>query len=294
MVFAGHYHFLNEWTLSVYLPVYKMKFENIVWGNQTKNVTGDDALTRSLLTNNFFSNVSRLGDNLNLQDWSDTGVGDTTVMVSWVRQFVQNKPWIKQVNINTRLGIALPTGVKKNEDKAFSVAFGNDGAYTMPFGAGLDLRFRRLCWAGIDISFEHIFSHTKNRRFMTDDAQTNYLFLQKSNIRKEYGFMQMFNLYVEPYITQALSVRFAYQHTKHGDDELFVLSEDYSSIVANKAEDLKEWTTHHVLMQLKWDRQKSDSDARFKPQASIFAQVPFNGRRSFQTANIGLSFNVSF
>jgi hypothetical protein len=294
LVLAGHYHFWNEWTVSAYAPLYYMKFNNVTWDNQTKNVTGDDALTRSLLTDNFFSNVSRLGNNLDLKDWDKFGAGDVTVMVSWLRQFIQNRKWLRRVNVNARAGITLPTGVKKDEDKAFSQAFGNDGAYAIPFGAGLDLKFRDVCWVGVNVSFEHIFSHTKNRRIMTDVSQTNYLFLQKANTRKEYGFLQMFNVYIEPQITDALSMRFAYQHTKRGDNKLFILSEDFSSITANKAAELEEWTTHHVLTQIKWDREKSNSDARFKPQLSVFAQIPFNGRRSLQTASIGLSLSLGF
>ncbi|MFT6765464.1 MAG: hypothetical protein ACJAZS_000341 [Alteromonas naphthalenivorans] len=294
IVLAGHYHFWNEWTISAFVPFYQMKFDNVSWVNQTKNVTGDDALTRSLLTDNFFSKVSQLGDNLNLEDWKQTGIGDGTLMVSWVRKFFQNRPWLRQVNVNARAGISFPTGIKKDENKAFSLPFGNDGAYAIPFSAGLDLRFKDWCWAGVDISFEHIFSHTKDRRIMTDVSQTNYLFLQKSSTRKEYGFVQMFNLYVEPQITKALSVRCAYQHTKHGDDKLFVLSEDFSSITANKAAELEEWTTHNVFIQGKWDKEQSNPDALFKPQASVFAQIPFNGRRSLQTAAVGLSISLGF
>jgi hypothetical protein len=293
-VCAGHYHFLGEWTLNAYLPLYRMTFKNIVWENQTKNVTGDDALTRSLLTDDFFTNVTRLGDNLNLQEWGKTGVGDLTVSLSWMRRFLQHKEWLKEVRVNTRMGLSLPTGVKKDEDKAFSLAFGNDGAFGLPFGAGLDLRFKNLCWVGVDIGFEHIFSHTKERRIMTDAAQTNYLFLQKANARKEYGFTQMFNLYVEPELYKGLSLRLSYQHTKQSDAKLFTISEDFSSIIASKAADLKEWTTHHALIQLKWDRVKVDANARLLPQISIFGQVPFNGRSSLQTASVGMSIAFGF
>lgn len=293
-VFAGHYHFLNEWTINAYLPVYHMAFKNIVWENKTKNVTGDDALTRTLLTDNFFSNVTRLGDNLNLQDWSKTSIGDLTVSLSWMRRFLQHKEWLKEVRVNTRMGLSLPTGAKKDEDKAFSLAFGNDGAFALPFGAGLDLRLKNLCWIGVDISFENIFSHIKKRRIMTDAAQTNYLFLQKTNARKEYGFTQMFNLYVEPELYKGVSLRLSYQHTKQGDAKLFVISDDYSSITANKAEELKEWTTHHILAQLKWDRIKLNSKAGVLPQISIFGQVPFNGRRSLQSASVGMSVAFGF
>lgn len=293
-VIAGHYHIDNEWAIGIHMPFYHMKFDNIVWENQTKSITGDDVLTRERLTDNFFSNVSKLGDNLNLQDWNQHGAGDFTFMVSWSRKFFQNREWLKQVNINARGGATLPIGVKKDEDKAFSLPFGNDGAYSIPFGAGLDLRFKKYAWVGINVTFDNIFSHTKTRRIMTDAAQTNYLFLQKANTRKEYGFVQMFNVYIEPQISDVFSLRFTYAHSRTGDDKLFVLSEDYSSIIANKAIALEESTTHDFIMQLNWDAVNLRPDAWFKPHGSIFAQIPFNARGSLQAGSIGLSLSTSF
>ena len=293
-VIAGDYHIDPEWAISIHMPFYHMKFDTIVWENQTKNLTLDDAVTREYLTDNFFSNVSKLGSNLNLQDWNQHGAGDFTFMLSWSRQFFQNREWLKQVIINARGGATLPIGVKKDEDKAFSLPFGNDGAYSIPFGAGLDLRFKKYAWAGINVTFDNIFSHTKIRRIMTDAAQTNYLFLQKANTRKEYGFVQIFNIYIEPQISDAFSLRFTYEHTRKGDDKLFVLSEDYSSIIANKAISLEESTTHDLIILLNWDAAKLKPDAWFKPRGSIFAQVPFNARGSLQTSSIGLNVSVGF
>lgn len=294
LVFAGHYHLDDEWSAGVHVPFYHMKFDNIIWENQTKTGGPDDAPTREYLTDNFFSNVSKLGDNLNLQDWNQYGAGDLTVMVSWSRHFFQNREWLKEVSINARGGATFPVGVKKNEDKAFSLPFGNDGAYSIPFGAGIDLRFKKYAWVGINVTFDNIFSHTKVRRIMTNADQTNYLLLQKANTRKEYGFVQMFNLYVEPQISDAFSLRFAYAHSKTGDDKLFILSENYSTVVANKNIELEESTMHDFVMQLNWDAAKLKPTAQFKPQGSIFAQIPFKARGSLQAASIGFSLSMSF
>lgn len=294
VVVGIQYHFNEQWTIDFNFPFYHMKFDNISWNNQTKDVTGDDRLTRQLLTDNFFSNVAKFGAGLNLQDWNQRGIGDSTVIASWNREFRQNKEWLKQVNIMARAGITFPTGLKKEEDKAFSFPFGNDGAFAIPFGAGLDLRFKEFLWVGVHATFEHIFSHTKVRRIMTDVSQTNYLYLQKALTRKEYGFIQMFNIHIEPQISEGCSLRFAYAHTKTGDDKLFVLSEDYSSMMANKDSSLGESTTHDVIIQFNWDAEIFKPNARFTPKGSIFTQIPFNARGSLQTAAIGFSIDIVF
>lgn len=293
-VFGGRYHFLPEWAVSVQVPFLSMHFKNIVWTNQTKNSTADDALTRTLLTDSFFSNVTTWGDGLNLQDWHKRGLGDATIMLTWHRRFLQSKQWLKEVGVRLQVGLSVPTGVKKDEDKVFSVPFGNDGACAFPFGAGLDLRFKNYLRAGVDVSFEHVFSHTKKRRIMTDADQTPYLYLTKTDARKDYGITQIFNVYVEPQLPKGFALRFAYQHAKHNEDELFVLSSAYSSITANKGLELKEWTTHHIVTQLRWDAQKAESSMRLSPQMSVFLKTPFNGKRSLQATSIGWSFAFSF
>ena len=292
-LFSCAYQPVHEWSFYAYLPLMHVEMENITWHNQTKNSTADDVLTRALITDDFFANVTRLG-NLNLQSWRKTGFGDMTFFGAWNRRFLQQKQWLKEVALTVRAGISFPTGVKKDQDKAFSLAFGNDGAYAFPFGAGIDLRFRHYAWAGIDVSFEHIFSHTKVRRIMTDPAQTNYLFLHTAKTRREYGMIQRFNIYLEPQLWKGFAMRIAYQHAKQSDDFLYVISRDYSQVVANQAQELQEWSTHHIFTQLKWDSSKLYKKAKLQPQVSIFARIPFNGRQVLQNKSVGCSVVIDF
>jgi hypothetical protein len=292
--FGFHYHINNDWTFHATLPIYYASFKDVVWTEKTKNVTADDALTRSLLTNNFFTNVSRIANGLNIEDWQETGFGDLTLSMAWMRRFLQEKEYLKEVGIRLYGGFTFPTGKAKNEDKAFSIPFGNDGAYSFPFGASIDLYFKRLIKVGVSAEFEHVFSQRKNRRIMTSVDQTNFLFLTKADARKDYGTTQKFTVFAEPNLGKGLTLRLAYHHTKHGEDKLYVISNSYSSVIANKAAELKEWTTHHVLAQLKWDRHKVNEAAKWQPQISIFGKFPFNGKRSLQTTSVGFSFALGF
>ena len=54
---------------------------------------------------------------LDISSWSKTGIGDLSLMVEWLRDFPQPKPLLKNVRLNLRGGISIPTGVKKDEDK---------------------------------------------------------------------------------------------------------------------------------------------------------------------------------
>ena len=287
------YPYRGVW-LGAYVPLISMKIKNVQWVDQTQNLTLDDALTHQLLTNNFAANVAQLGDGLSIGDWSKTGVGDIGLFAGWRQGFLQEKQWLKEVLVNVRLGLVCPSGVKKNEDVAVSLPFGNDGAFSLPFAAGLDLRFRRFFWAGFDACFMPIFSHTRVRRIQTDTGQTDLLLLQKALARRDYGFTQMYNLYFEPIIYRGFSIRAAYENIKHAQDKIYVLSNLYASNVANASTALQEWTTHDFFIQAKWDTGVGREQARFKPQMMVFAKIPFNGKRSLQVSLVGFELTCSF
>lgn len=292
--FVGRWNWENGVWVGAALPVASLKVKNVQWVDLTKNVTLDDSLTHQYLTDHFAENVARLGNGLSIGDWEKAGLGDFTTYIGWRKNFLQEKKWLKEVMVNVRLGVQFPTGVRRDEDVAVSLAFGNDGAYTVPFAAGLDLRFKNIFWAGVDLTFMKMFSHTRDRRIQTNSTQTDLLVLEKTYARKEYGLTQLFNLYVEPKLGKKLSVRVAYEHIKHGDDKILVISNDYSTLAANTAAVLNEWTTHDILFQVKYDCANPKGENRYKPQFSLFGKMPFNGKYSYQVSLIGLSATFSF
>ena len=290
-VLSYSYHLFHEWFIRARIPVIAAHMSHTSWVDETQNLTYDDFITHQLITDQFFANVQSWG-NLSLTDWSAKGFGDLTTYMHWERVFLQEKEYLKEVSVNARIGVSIPTSKRKDEDKAFSLPFGNDGAWSLPFGAGIDLKFKKFLRAGVDVAFENIFTHTKNRRIMTDPAQTDFLFLQKAVSRKEYGITQMFNLYLEPQLSQKTALRVAYQHTKHANDRLYIVGNECSSLVANQAAGLKEWTNHSVLIQLRYDNQ--GTRGLVSPIVSLFAQIPFNGKRSLNEPTVGFDVVLHF
>ncbi len=277
------------------IPFYALRFHHVNWVDLTQDVTLEDRLTKDLLTNNIYQTANELGDGLNISGWEKSGFGDTIIFAGWFGRFLQEKDWIKEVLVSVRIGAMFPTGIKANQDLIMPFAFGNDGAFALPFGAGLDVRFRKVCWAGGHLTFMHIFDHTRNYRIATNPNQTSFLYLQKARARKQHGFIQMANLYIEPQIYRGISLRVAYEHIKQSNDRFQVIDNTYSSIIANFTTSLVEWTTHQLLFQLKYDGALwQGSNEGMCPQASIFAVVPFNGRSSVQVAMLGLSLDLSF
>lgn len=290
---GAQYHFDNHMWVGAFIPFYKMSLKNVVWKDQTKNLNAADALAHNLITDNLFTLVDVLGDGLKLEGWTKSGPGDLTCYIGYRRKVEQQKKWLKHVEVNVRGAFMLPTGVKEDENRIMSFPFGNDGSVGGILGGGLDLDFLERLNLGIDVQFLQVFNNTRERRIKVNNDQTDFLLLQKTAVQKEFGFFQKFNLYVEPKLFKRASLLVAYVHMKNGKDHFYVVSNDFSSTIANTAESLEAWSTHNVFLQFKLDA-GSRGKGKFKPQLSLFYQHPFNGKNSVQEDMFGVSCILNF
>ncbi len=293
---AARVFFKDIWSLSAYLPLYSMALHNVCWKDQTQHRTAEDERVHELLTDNFFAQVEELGCGLDLGDWDRTGVGDLTLLVQWFRDFEQAKPMLKKVRINWRAGVGIPTGLRQDTDKVLAFPFGYDGAFSLPFGFGLDLYFDFHLRAGFDVQLTHIFGNTRERRIKTSEGQTDLLFLEKMKVYKDWGLTQQFNLYGQVYkLFDAFSFLIGYQFIKHGKDSLALCpGSDFSAVVANTAESLREWTLHQIVLRADYEMGAHWDAPIIYPRFSFFAELPFNGKRSIATTNIGVTVALDF
>ncbi len=296
-LFGARVFFKENWSVGLYLPFYAMALKNICFKDQTKSISDEDIRVKELLTDNFYANVKELGCDLDLSDWSRIGVGDLTLLLDWFHDFPQPKPMLKNVRVNWRLGLGFPTGLRQDEDKLLAIPYGYDGAFSLPFGLGLDLHFIFYLRVGFDVQLTHIFGNTRTRRFMTDQSQTDLLFLQKAELYKDWGLTQQFSLYAQLYkfLDSNFSMLLGYQYLKHGADEIALpAGSPFSESVANAAQSLREWTLHQFVVRADYDIGSHFDEPSIFPRVSVYAQIPFNGKRAVGTTNFGLSLSVDF
>ncbi len=292
--FAANLYFANDWRIGLYLPVYKMTLKDVMFIDRTPNLDNLDKLVHTLLTDNIAANVKELGC-LDLCGWDRTGTGDLTLLVEWFRDFYQNKPFLKCVRVNWRWGIGFPTGLRENEDLLFAVPFGYDGAVSMPFGLGLDLTLGTNFKCGIDIQLTQIFGHTRTRRIKTDVEQTELLLLEKTQVFKDSGLVQRFNLYVELYrFIKGLSFKVGYQYLKQGDGEYALKTQEFSNNIANTSRRLDDFTMHHIITKFTYDFSVHRPDARLRPELGLFTRSPFNGKNVALFPTVGAVISVDF
>jgi len=293
---SGRWSLPKGFSIATHFPFYFMRLQNVSWCEQTKDITADDARTKEYLTNDFFTNVCTLGDGLWIGDWKRSGFGDMSLFVEWLENFRQDKKVLKNVRVNGRAGLVIPTGKPKDENKIFALPFGNDGAVGAVFGAGIDLTFGTFARAGLDVQLSHVFANSRCRRIKTNEDQTELLLLAKTDVMRDFGLAQQFTLYGELYrLWNRLSFKLGYQFSRHGEDLLYLFDQTYSERIANTANSLEEWTMHNFFVSLSYDHLREDNEgSRVHPYVSLFAKIPFNGKFSALVNTIGVVVSIDF
>jgi hypothetical protein len=200
-----------------------------------------------------------------------------------------------------KVGASIPTSKEKNEDRAFSMPLGNDGAWGLPVGFGLELDFVHNIKAGLDADFLVLFDKKRTRRLKSDFEQTEILLLNKGVATKEHGLMWQFHLFVQAYhIYKGLSAKFAYQFVKHDDDRLVPSGNDFDFSIVNSANSIKEWTNHNLIFSLNYDlftkrrHCQDEYSSSVTPQFHLFYKVAVGGKNVIDTSTIGGQWGIHF
>jgi len=283
--------------LEAHLPVKSIKVDNVRRTDKTLSTTDTLYLSDDLVKNyvvGLDDSIKTLGSNLSLGNFSKTGIGDTVLMLYWDNNFKQDKTTLKNVNLYAKLGLSIPTGVKKDQDKAFSFALGNDKAWGLPAGLGIGLDFKYHIRAGADVEFLVLFDETHDRRMKTTKTQTDFLLLNKGRATMDHGLTWKFNLFLQAFqFMGGFSAKFAYEYIKHDDDRLHPKNNDFNYDVVNSAKSLSEWNSHNLIFQANYDFFDELYRSVCKPQIGFFYKLPVGGKNIVDAQTIGgqLTFN---
>jgi hypothetical protein len=294
--FAGRYYAPHNITLSVHMPFYAMSVKNVRFFDLTQDVTMQDVIIRTELTDNFVNVVAQFDPTLNLKGWDRIGPGDLLFMAEWLRDFPQPKPILRNVGLNIRSSLSVPTGLQKKENDILSIPFGLDGAVGLIFGSGIMIHWWEYVAGGIDVEFMQLFGNIRERRIKTSADQSDLVLLAKARAHKEFGFTHRFNLFLEMYdVIPGLSASITYQFWKHGEDKLALNTNAFSNTIANTAQSLQDWTFHQFIYKLQYDAQLLlGSKSGWKPQVALFYKMPFNGQRALVSHTLGAIVSLSF
>ena len=293
MSFGWRVFFSNDITFGAYLPLAAVELKDSKWESLTQMNNAQDAQVNKVLVPNFAECVNKLGQGLDLGNWKRLGVGNLELFVEYMRNFPQAKQMLKNVLLDLRFGVALPTGLKGDYDKLVAFPFSYNGSTALVYGGGIEMLYGYFFIAGIDVELIHIFGNTEQRRIKTAENQTDLLLLEKNPAYIDWGMQQQFTLWLGlDKFYKNISFKFGYRLLKQGDSRLALEAQPSSTEIANTAMYLENWTLHDVLMKLSYEFTSDENP--ISSSTSIFARIPFEGKNSTAFQQVGLMAKLSF
>jgi len=301
-------------SLVLYVPVVNKKVSDIVIKDLTP-VTGDKAFSGVLdakvkVLANKLQGCSKTWGCLDLCgsscgcSWQETGIGDIPLLLEWrydaaisCREDEEERARTHKdyrASFFARVGVIFPAAEEKDEDKAFSMALGNDGAWGLPISGGFSFNPGWHFKLGMDVDIVILFDHTKVRRLKTHPDQTEFLLFNKGLARKEHGVTWQLNAYAQAYhFIEGFSLQAAYQYVKHERSHLVPLCKGFDCKVVDCARSLLESDVHNVILRANYDW-CHDSERGVVPQIGFFYKFGMGGKNMIDNDTVGGQLSINF
>lgn len=286
----------GSFMFAVHVPYIESSFSNVQWTSLTKNETLHDSLVRSEIASDHASLASFMKSNgdLDINGKQRQGFGDVSCMLNWQGHFTQYNRRLRDVRVQLRAGVSLPTGHTPDVNCSFDPDFGHDGAVGIPLGAGLRLDLGGNVRIGLDVGGTMFLRRTKEWRLKKSWAQTQNLMMAKGYATREYGPAWKFTLYSELYNEWAgLTITGGYQFLKNTESTLFPQDSSLSSLFINMNEDAELSESHNLIGNITYTPALLRG-WRVRPELSFFAKYPFNGKRMISGTTVGGSASICF
>ncbi len=282
--------------IGIHVPVIDASFDAISWQNITKAETLHDDAVRALLVSDqktLAQFVMEYGD-LDISSQRRTGVGDISTMLYWQAHIAQYQHRLREVLVQLRVGVKLPTAHHVDYDKAFDIDFGHDGGIGVPLGGGLRLDLGAGVRIGMDVGALFVIRRLQEWRLKTSWAQTPYLMLAKGLATKEYGPEWRFTLYGQAEVgTTGIFCTGAYQFFKHTDSTFYPQSDVMSSTLINSSPFVDASESHNIIGNITYTPPQLRK-ARCIPESFVQVTIPFGGRSIMSgvlvSAGVGIKF----
>ncbi len=284
--------------LGVFLPLYRVSFDRVRWNNLTGHVLAADERVHAYVADGLDRTTAALGG-LAIGPWRRTRLGDLACVGDWLQDFTQPRELLKNVRLDGRFGLTLPTGAKENVGLIAAFPLGYNGSVALIFGGGLELTLGSYLHAGFDVELRNIFGSSHTARIRTDADQTEPLVLARAPVYTDYAIEQQYTLYAQlGEFIKGFLIKCGYQFFKQGDSTSVLVGNIWAhrgSTSTPRGTCLPERNLHKVIMMATYDTSAlTRRYLRGIPSISFYAEVPFGGKNIIASPFIGAVLGIDF
>jgi len=272
-----------------YLPYYWINLSNV----SVVESRGNSSYFEAQLTPNLLSSFQKNGG-IAITNELVNGIGDSQVLVSWQRNFFEERAVIREITCAARLGGYLPTGksVANIQDTILKIPLGFDSSWGISYGGNIQITLSDIIDVGVVADCTNFFGSYAVRYLYNDIRQTSLLESFSAPSYLDPGMKEEFSVYLSghnPYRSFLLTL--AYQYNKQQESTVTVNPFYSPSIIANSSRFYEAWTTHHLIAQIAGH---FENDFFGDWLGGAFIKYGFNGTRSIVVSTIGLSLSAFF
>ena len=220
-----------------------------------------------------------------------TGVGDISFLGGWTNNYEDTKE-IDFFDTTFRVGILFPTGKKRDEDLAFSIANGYNGHFGVPASFAAAVGWYDWLTLGTHFGGMAFVRKTRDLRMKTDCAQSGFIKLAKGKAVIDPGTIWEINAYAKAdHMICGLSFLVAYSFANKNRDVINPC--DLTIFTPNLVNDDQRflgWKMHVINFLAEWDFARYDCP--WLPRVGGFFNLIVGGERIFNTNVGGISFGI--
>lgn len=230
-------------------------------------------------------------------DYNKGGVGDIIVNVGWTMSNEDLGDSIDFLDTTIKVGVNIPSGFKKNQDEAFSIAAGYDGHVGIPVTFDAALGFCDWVTVGLHVGGMFFVSKTiAHLRMKTSLAQNGWIKLGQGEAKRDMGNIFDAGAYFKAdHIFKGFSFLVGYMYAKQSASTLTATDTAiFPTAIINTDSMLSKWFYNAITAALEYDFAKEGR--RTNPMIGVFYSQPVSGRGVFKTMTGGgyLGVNVAW
>ncbi len=225
--------------------------------------------------------------NLAAGDTSKSGIGDIEIYLGWTMNKEDICNSVDFLDTTIRVGVNIPSGFKKDENQAFSIAAGYDGHVGIPISFDAAIGFLEWVTFGAHVGGTFFTSKTKVLRLQTSTAQNGFIKLGYDTTKRDLGNLFDAGAYLKAdHVFKGLSLQVGYIYARESKSTLTATDTvTYPTAVINSDSMLLGWHYHSINAEVNYDFAREGR--RFNPIIGVFYSQPVAGTRVFLTRTGG-------
>ncbi len=222
---------------------------------------------------------------------AEGGLSDSTLFIGWSHSY-EDTEYLDFIDTTLKTGVLFPTGKKRQLDELFSIPYGYNGFYAIPFY--WDISFGAFDWLTFGFHADTLFFLKREqclRLRTTEEASSGIIVLGEGRADVKHGTVWRLGTYIKAdHFFGGLSLLLAFAYEQKNQSTIMPCDPEFDACKTNEDPRFDKWARSLAHIELEYDFAKDDScvGTRF----GFFYDQEMTGLRTFNVNPAGGYFGI--